>query len=110
MNTPLHFTKPFILVTRIGENNTNDSYLNPMQRYYEFDTMEVLFKYASRYLKHDEKALTAIRITNQDHITDEIVIADSAGEYRYDGPRSEYFYDFPTALNEYKTGLRSRVS
>lgn len=90
----LHFTKPFILVTRIGENNTNDSYLNPTQHYYEFDTMNVLFKYASRCMKHDEKALTALRL------------------YWYNPdkhPYSEYFHDFPTALHEYKTGVRSHV-
>lgn len=89
----LYFSKPFILVTRIEENNTNDSYLNPTQCYYEFDTMDVLFKYASRYLKHDEKALTALRIHTNDNGED----------------TSSYFVDFPTALNEYKIGVRSRV-
>lgn len=100
MNTQLHFNKPFILVTRLGENDTNNPYHNPRQRYYEFDDMNTLFKYASRYMAHDEKPLSALRVSCQ-NLGDILRLAN--GEMK----ASEYFHDFPTALQEYRDGVRS---
>lgn len=96
----LYFTKPYILVTRIGENDTNNPYLNPVQKYYEFDSMSVLYKYASRYMKKDETPLTALRVS---------LLAGYNDDDDDDDPPyhvSEYFHDFPTALQEYKDGIR----
>jgi hypothetical protein len=83
-NAPMHFNKPFVLVTRVGENSTNDTYHNPRQRYYEHDSMSALFKHAAR-MSNNEKAVSALRISDD---------------------KIEYFHDFLTALDEYKRGIR----
>lgn len=91
----LKFEKPYILVTRIGENLTNDTYHNPVQKYYQFEHMNILFKYASRYMMKEEMPVSALRIIDAFDTEKEVVVQ-----------RSEYFHDFPTALQEYRDGTR----
>lgn len=93
-NEPLHFNKPFILVTRVGINDTNDAYHNPHQRYYEHDSMHALFKHAAK-MSSDEKPISALRILMGGMYTDQ-----------FDCVRTDYFHDFTSALEEYKRGVR----
>ena len=93
-NTPMRFNKPFVLVTRIGENNTNDSYNNPHQRYYEHSNMSDAFKHAAS-MRGEEKAVSILRILSPSHI--------DQNEW---GTATDYFNDFPQALDEYKRGIR----
>ena len=93
-NEPLHFNKPFILVTRIGNNEGNDTYHNPTQRYYEFDSMITLFKAASRFSR-DEQPISALQV------------AGDGIEYdQFGTPITHYFHNFTAALDEYKRGIR----
>jgi hypothetical protein len=106
MNTQqLHFTKPSILVTRVGENNGNDSYHNPHQRYYQYDSMRLLFKAAAQFAGN-ETPVSALRVHDNDLNMREIldVAIDKFKDYR---PRTaDYFHNFTAALDEYKRGIR----
>jgi hypothetical protein len=93
-DAPMHFNKPYILVTRVGENNTNDTYHNPRQRYYEHDSMSALFKHAAR-IGSNEKPVSALRVLSPDHI--------DQNEWN---TATDYFHNFPVALDEYKRGIR----
>lgn len=99
---PLHFTKPFVLVTRVGNNDTNDAYYNPYQKYYEFDDMKMVFHYAHTCMKYNEKPVTALRITNfsMDHL-----IPKDKDDYTCP-TKADYFHNFTAALDEYKRGIR----
>ncbi len=92
-NEQLHFNKPFILVTRVGNNDTNNAYHNPHQHYYEHDSMNQLFKHAAR-MGNDEKPISALRILDVPYNVDG----------NESGPRADYFHNFTTALDEYKDG------
>lgn len=109
-NAQLHFTKPFILVTRVGENSTNDAYHNPHQKYYEFDTMKSLFFFAKNgFVSKEEKPVSALRV----RIDNEVLIdgsVDMQGRQpssgRYRKTVADYFHNFTAALDEYKRGIR----
>ena len=96
-NEQLHFNKPFILVTRVGNNEGNDTYRNPTQRYYEFDDMYGLYKYAAR-MSGEQKAVSVLRIMF-DH-------SDEVDYNEYGTERIDYFHNFPADLDEYKRGIR----
>lgn len=107
-DAPLHFNKPFILVTRIGNNEGNDKYHNPYQRYYEFDAMNELFKCASQFgtINHrDEKPISALRIITGPPIA----YGNHNEEFNRIPSKADYFNDFPTALDEYRKGIRRDV-
>ena len=99
----MHFNKPFILVTRVGNNNTNDTYRNPRQLYYEFDDMSDLFHYAAARISGNETPVSALRITVGQLDTD--TSYDDSKVYRMP-THGEYFHNFPVALDEYKRGIR----
>ena len=103
-SAPMYFNKPFILVTRVGENTTNDTYHNPHQRYYEFDTMKELFYFASRsnHLLKDETPVSALRTVNYSMLH---LIPTDKDDYTCP-TKAEYFHNFTTALDEYKRGIR----
>lgn len=102
MTTQLQFTKPFILVTRIGSNDTNNQYHNPRQRYYEFDNMRVLFYRASK-MNGDETPVSALRILVEAETLADI---DNSGVMCRQPRRADYFHNFTKALEEYKQGVR----
>lgn len=101
----MQFTKPFILVTRIGDNYTNNPYHNPLQRYYEYDNMRQLFYRASK-ISGGETPVAALRITNYTTLSNKE--RDAYGNvYEYQSPsRADYFHNFTKALEEYKQGIR----
>lgn len=100
-NAPLHFNKPFVLVTRMGENDTNNAYHNPRQHYYEFDNMKMVFHYAKTCMKHGEVPVSALRII----ISRQPAMSEDGVVY-HTSPHSEYFHNFTAALDEYKRGIR----
>lgn len=96
------FTKPFILVTRVGENETGHSYYNPHQRYYEYDTMKALFESARQFPRDaKEKPISALRILP----SRDTVFGGPDGSHQAPAC-ADYFHDFTTALEEYCTGIR----
>lgn len=98
---PLHFNKPFILVTRVGNNETNNEYYNPHQRYYEHDSINELFKHAAKFAG-DEKAISCLKIVQD--IEAGVLKDFSVNEYGT--VTTHYFHDFTAALDEYKRGIR----
>lgn len=101
-DAPLHFTKPFILVTRVGDNVTNNPYHNPYQKYYACDTMKQLFE-SCNYLGRDETPVSALRITR---FSGEFVYSDVDNTPYHERSRADYFHNFTAALDEYKRGIR----
>ena len=93
-NEQLHFNKPFILVTSVGNNEGNDTYRNSHQKYYEHDSMAQLFKHAARI--NGETPVSALRVTSE---------VNEGGEFAAP-TRADYFHNFTAALDEYRRGIR----